>query len=378
MNKLRELLAKKEELKKEVRGFLDDNKIKEAEEKMEEVRALEAQIKIEEELLEEERKQAGEEFEKRQEREQEKRTEIPKDELEERAVKKYLLGEKLTEAEERAVVNSEDNSALLPTGFIKYLEDIKMGYKPLKDLVHVIPVTTLEGKMPVNYGVGKRGLANLGLDDEIEEDLLNTEEVNYAVKDLGKIIPVRNSTLEDSAISIKEMIGNEFVEDAVYTENEDIVTAFRGVAKKVTVKDDKELVKQINLMSPTAKARGAILVNPLGFDYLDNLRDKEGRPLLRELSQGGEFVFKGMRVREVDEDILTGTKPIILAGDFHKAVKMFDRKGVEIAADSSAGFTRNRTLFRVIKRHDVQQGKLGKKPEKFAVEITVDEGTTEA
>ena len=278
---LRELLAKKFKIKEEARALLDDNKLEEARAKTEELRSLDEEIEILRVLEEDE----DDNF-------RSSRRNISDEELEERAIKNYIAGKILTD-EERQVVNSVDNSALLPEGFIKYLEDIKQGYKPLKDLVHVIQVSTLEGKMPVNYGVEKRGLADLGSDDKIEEDKLKTDEVPYAVKDLGKLIPVRNSTLEDSGISIKEMIANEFIEDSVYTEDDHIIKAFREVAKKENIKDDVELVKKINLMSPVAKSRGAIVVNPLGFDYLDNLRDKEGRPMLRELSQGESIHLRG-------------------------------------------------------------------------------------
>ena len=78
-----------------------------------------------------------------------------------------------------------------------------------------------------------------------------------------------------------------------------------------------------------------------------------------------------MKVRETSEDLVIGDNPILLIGDFYKAVKMFDRKGIEVAASSEAGFARNRTYFRVLKRHDVQKGKLGNKPEKFALEVTI-------
>ncbi|HAT4296514.1 TPA: phage major capsid protein, partial [Clostridium perfringens] len=65
MKKIDELLRQKENLKGEVRTLMGENKIDEAESKMAEVRMLDKQIALEQELDEEEEREVEQELETR-------------------------------------------------------------------------------------------------------------------------------------------------------------------------------------------------------------------------------------------------------------------------------------------------------------------------
>lgn len=353
--KLRELFAKRSTIATEMRSLMDSNKIDEAEKKAEEIRSLDKQIEMETLLFEEERSNVPTEHQ------EEKRTES-KEEIEERAIRKILLKEKLTE-EERASVHVTNAGAVLPQSFSTTIENLRKGYKALKNYCRVIPVTTNSGRLPLSRGTDTKKLANLQKDTELVKEMVTVEPVAYATSDYGKIVPIDNSVLEDTTTDFLGLVDEEFAENAVNTENYEIIQILKALVNPADGTDYKDIQKAINKLAPAARNRAIIITNTNGYAYLDELVDLEGRPLLKSLTEGGEIRFKTAEVVEVDTEFLPNEKmsdtttdaiPFYVV-DLRKLVMFFDRKGYEIGTSKDAGFTLNQTLVRVLERFDVQK-----------------------
>lgn len=368
---IREMLQQVEALKTEVRTMLEKNEVEAAETKMAEVRALQAKIKIQEELEEQEKRNIDT---RKDDINVEKRADNK--ELELRAIGKFLAKQQMTE-EERSLVTTTNGNAILPQGFVKEIETLRKGYVNLKNYVHVIPVSTNTGKAPLSKGMVTKQLADLQHDIEIVKDMVTLSPVEYAVKDYGKIVPVENAVLEDTATNFMSVLSEDFVECAVNTENTKIVNAIKAVCANKNATDHKGLIKAINALAPNARKRAIIVTNSTGFSYLDELEDLQGRPLLKtSMAEGLErLLFKGCEVVEVDSTILTDEvgKAVFYVIDARKVIKFFDRKNYEIGVSSEAGFTHNQTFVRMLERFDVKAIADDQDTDvaKFAVKVTV-------
>jgi HK97 family phage major capsid protein len=345
-----EMRQELENMKNEVRELLQGDKVEEANAKMEEVRKLEAKIKLQEELEAKEKENINERGYVQMEKK-----DVKVDEY--RAIAKYLLRQELT-AEERASINVTNSGALLPQSFVNQVQVLTNGYPDLKKYCHVIPVTTNSGKMPLSQGSVTKKLAKIGVDTALVQEMINTLPIEFAVEDYGKIIPIDNSLLADSPLNVfNDIIAPDFAESSVNTHNEQIVNLVKANAVTKTVTDYKGIIKILNNIVPALKPRTIILTNLDGYDYLDNLTDNQGRPLLNtNLALQGAATFKGYEVVALDDTVVTpvtdGKIPFYIV-NLYALVKFFDRQQIEVATSQEAGFTMNQTLIRVIERFDV-------------------------
>lgn len=363
--KLKELRAKKRDLEEkrsaitlEIRSLASEEKEDEARSKALEREKIEARM----EIIEEEIESVLEEIEEERSKPlpsggRELRTERTDKEtrgLKLSALSKSIRGIELSE-EERSVITSTQNGAVIPEEFIKQFEKLKEGYPSLKQYCQVIPVNRNAGKMPVRKGGSVNKLANLEEDKELVKAMLETKPMNYDINDYGLLAPIDNSLLEDSDINFLEFVQEEFAEYAVNTENNEIVQLMVSLLNEEVMPSYVELVKAINLLSPNARQKAVIVTNSIGRGYLDSLVDKAGRPLLKELSDGGDLIFKGRPVVELEEEFFD-TKGKIKFGiaDLKTLVKFLDRKQYLIDKSTEAGYTKNQTIARIIERFDVK------------------------
>lgn len=362
--RLKELRAKKKELEEkrsgiveEIRSLAKEKNEEEARSKALEREKIEARMEIIEEEIEsvmtsidEERKNTnftGGRVISDGDSKEEKRS------LQLSAMSKQVRGVQLSE-EERDVISSTNNGAVIPQEFVNEFEKLKEGYSSLKEHCHVIPVNRNAGKMPVRAGATVDKLANLAEDTELVKAMLKTKPMDYDIDDYGLLAPIDNSLLEDSEINFLEFVNEEFAEFAVNTENAEIVKQAKALLAEETINDYAGLVKTINSLVPNARKRAIIVTNSDGRAYLDGLMDKQGRPLLKELSDGGDLTFKGRPVIELEDSIFDGggeTKFII--SDFKTLIKFLDRKQYLIDQSKEAGYTKNQTIARIIERFDV-------------------------
>src|SRR5699024_3217255 len=229
MDKIMEMKQELTGLKDEVRSLLDGNKVEDAETKMEEVRALEAKIALEEELAQEEARQIETKIENREIKGEEKT-------MEQRQAFINVLRGTATE-EERALVQAgvgQDGGYLVPTEEKTSIEEYKRSYKSAKDLVNVMPVSTLKGSYVVEDGT----LTELTNFDEDNDGLDATKQrkfknVDWKVDAYGAIVPISNTFGQDEQGGFMAYLNRYFAKRAILTENNKIFGALKACKSAV-------------------------------------------------------------------------------------------------------------------------------------------------
>lgn len=370
---IEELRQKIEELKVEARALNEENKLDEAEAKINEMRDLSKKLDNQIALEEEEKRDLQSQ---KQNKERKEAREMNNKELEYRALVKAMLGEKLNEEEQRQITDGNFNSntsSIIPSEFINKVQVIRDGYKALKNYCDVIPVTSDNGKMPVTSLDAE--LADLEEDTDMVETMLAVPEVDFKVGDKGLLKKVGNNILKDSPVNfIDGVLAQEFAVASVNKENKEICKVVNTNAKTVTVKAEEKvedvLAKTISKEIPSVRNGLVIITNPEGYSYLDNLRDASGRKS-DDVSYGadGTLFFKHKEVIEMADKTLptlTSLKTMVFYVVNLKTVPFFDRQQIEIAKSTEAGFTANKTLVRAIERFDVKANTVDKiKPKKI-------------
>ena len=369
MTKVNELQQKLEGLKVEAKALVSDKDIDGAKAKMKDIDDVKALIEIEMKLEQEEVEQVEKEIKNKTEKSEGNDKIMNKLNMVE-VFNKAIRGGALTEEEAKMITTAAESGApVVPEEFIGEIKELRRHSVQLKDEVQVIPAHANSGRMPVEKSETTK-LINFDELTEITSADIALDQVTYKVASKGCLVPLSNELVADEKANLLPFINKIFAKRAVRTENADIITVLKTATKK-TATDYKTLVKAINTLDPTC--RQVIVTNSEGFDYLDNLYDAQGRPLLTDsLTQAGAKMFKGMRIVEVPTTELateTNGKPMFYCGSLKEAIAFFDRQQVEIARSSEAGFNMNGQMFRAIERYDIKA--LDLKPQTLIkVEVT--------
>ncbi len=201
----------------------------------------------------------------------------------------------------------------------------------------------------------------------------NFERKTYAVGDKGGIIPITNDLLNDSDTNLESYLVGKLREKQIATINSEFFTAMTATGGEgqqeapVPIATINDIKKIINVTVGSAY-NSLIMVNDDGWNWLDCLEDKNGRPLLTpygdsdnrvgELSIGGSVV-KVVRVPNTVWASAETHMPIII-GDTKAAFKRFDRKQLEIkisdvaAIEGFNAFAQNGALIRAFMRDDAK------------------------
>lgn len=358
MLKSAELKNKIEQIKNEMKDLQEQGKIDEAHEKIQILNQARKELAVAEEMEAEEVENTITNGTVKGE---------PKKDIDvNRVFNNLIMGKAVTE-EEMEVYNlastgqiehsPEKGGYLVPEEQGKQLKEFRRSKVSLKELCNVVPVTSMTGKFPVAKDQ-KGKLIEFDELSEIGQTDLTFAQQEWSVKDYGDIIPVSNTLLEDTVFPLISIIGDNLTTKAVNTENEKILALLKTAKTKVTGKDYKDISTILNkTLDPALANTAKIITNQSCFDFLDKLEDKNGRPLLTvDLTDPTKKLFKGKEIVVLTDEMLPqdAKKYPLYIGDVKEFVNFYDRKGVEIAQSTEAGFTKNATLLRAIERFDVK------------------------
>ena len=326
INELRQNLEAKKE---EARNLNNEGKVDEAEQALEEVRNLKKQIKVAEELEEEEKRNLENIKEKRGNKTMEKVNEM-------RALTKKILGQELTN-EERAVVKTADVGSIIPAEYLKGIEVYREGFAPLKGDCDVIPVHSLSGSKPV-HTESKEKFKTIAEGDAIADGTLSTGKIDYSVKKVGVKVTFSAESLEDAQEDIEKICRDDFNAEAVQTENASILDVlYKNATAYTGSKTDYEAIEEVyQKLKPSLKAGARIYVNEALYSEISTMKDKQGRSLnLITKAQNGEEMFMGLApIREFDSAMIDlsreTNKKLAIVANTKEAVKFFDRKQVTV------------------------------------------------
>ena len=363
--KMREILAKIQEKTLQAKAFMDgENKdVEKATGLMDEVDALQKEYETEKRLFEAEKMTGAQSAttpveDPAQPKEKEVEDAVAKFA---KAVRSIIQGKGLVEGVD------EDGGYTVPedvqTTINKWAE---VSYSLLTD-IDVVNVTTNKGARTYQKKADADVFVDLdengAITNEIEAPKF--ERVTYSIQDRAGFMPVSNNLIDDSDANIVSMVADWLGKANVATSNAKILAKIAEVAQ-TDLEDVDGIKKVVNVTLGQAYKGGAkIVTNDDGLNYLDTLKDENGRPMLNpDPTDSAKLQLRCgtvvVPIKVVPNKVLASVdkKVPFIVGDLKAGIRKWDRQAMSIKASDVASignfnaYAQNMTLFRAIMRDD--------------------------
>ncbi|HHK5596969.1 MULTISPECIES: phage major capsid protein [Bacillus] len=259
--------------------------------------------------------------------------------------------------------SGKDGGYIVPEDITTTINQLKQTVDSLEQYVNVQPVSTNKGARTLEKRAASTPFAPLseyGKPNAMQEIASpEFDRLSYAIEDYAGFLPVPNDLLDDTDQALEEYLRQWIAKKSIATRNYLILQELNKLTK-VDFVDYKGIKTALNVTLDPAFAAGAnIFTNQDGFNYLDQLEDKNGRPLLqpdptnptRSLLSGKPVITLSNKTIATDKD---GKAPFIV-GNLKEAIILWDRKQLSIDMTKEGGnaWRTNTSEFRAIEREDV-------------------------
>ena len=266
-----------------------------------------------------------------------------------------------------------DGGYTVPEDIETRINERRSAKASLIDLVDVEPVTTNKGSRTFKKRAQQTGFTKVGEGGKIGAKATpQFERLDYEIDKYAGYFPVTNELLEDSDANIANTLIAWIGDESRVTRNKLILDVVK-TKTVTTLAGLDDIKKALNVtLGQAFKPTSRIVTNDDGLQYLDTLKDVNGRDLIQpnptdsaklQLRAGTTIVpIEVLPNSDFPSDTATKGKrkiPVII-GDMKEAVKFFDRKQLSIMTSNIAAigdlnaFEQDLTLFRAIEREDVQ------------------------
>ena len=364
--KMRELLAKIESKQALAKGYTEgENKdLAKAKEILDEIDKLQEEYEVEKRLFENEKESAKlneEDVAKIEKNIAEKK----EDKEEEDSVQKFAkqiknIAKGLNEG------TPADGGYTVPEDISTMVEERREAKASLIDLVSVETVTTNKGNRTFKKRSQQKGFTKVGEGGKITSTSTpQFESMDYVISKYAGYLPITNELLEDTDTNIVNIIVEWLGDESRVTRNKIILDLIKTQDEvKLDGLDDIKKVLNVTLGS-AFKSTSVIVTNDDGLQYLDTLKDNDGKYLLQpnpanpmemRLSAGATTV--PVKVIPNADLATTSNKIPFIIGDLKEGIRFFDRKQLTINTSNVAAigelnaFEEDLTLFRGIERED--------------------------
>ena len=267
----------------------------------------------------------------------------------------------------------EDGGFLVPEEIDHAIHEYSRAVMPLADLLGQMTVNSNSGWFPVATNPSK-GMTKMG--SEVTQITASEQpefkRVSYVLSTYADWLPISNELASDEVSNLFGYISNFYARKYVLTRNELALAALDKLTAGAIKKTDDALAllkTALNVeLDPEISVLSTILTNQSGFNYLDSLKDDNGRPLLMpDPTQNTGYLFKGRPVKVASNAVLPnrtvtdtgatkGDYYPIYVGNFEQYATLFTRQALELASTDVGGsaFRTNSIEVRGIARLDCQ------------------------
>ncbi|WP_193063669.1 phage major capsid protein [Oceanobacillus oncorhynchi] len=261
-----------------------------------------------------------------------------------------------------SVHEGEDGGYVIPEDITTQINQLRNTVDSLEQYVNVEPVATMSGARTLEKRADSTPFAPLseyGDPDELKEmDTPQFTRLTYEIEDYAGFLPVPNNLLADSDQALEQYLRQWIAKKSRATRNHLILKVLEDF-DKVDFSGYEDIKTTLNVTLDPAFSQGAtIFTNQDGFDYLDQLKDGTGRPLLTPDPQnatqrrllGRPVVVLGNKTIPSED----GKAPVIV-GQLNEAITLWDREQMSLDMTQTGGnaWRTNTTEFRAIEREDV-------------------------
>ena len=370
--KMRELLAKIEAKQELAKGYTEgENKdLVKAKEILDEIDKLQEEYEIEKRLFENEKESAK--LNEEDVAKIEKNIADKKEEEEENVTKDFAKAV-------RTMVNktlnegvAESGGYTVPEDIVTKVERLRETKESLVDLVSVKKVTTNKGQETFKKRSQITGFTSIGEGGKIPKTgKIQFSRVKWEINKYGGYMPVTNELLEDSDEDIESFMTEWLADESRVTRN-NIILAVIAEKDETELNGLDDIKKALNVtLGSKFKSTSKIVTNDDGLQYLDTLKDNDGKYLLQanpadpmqlRLSAGATTV--PLKVFSNDTIPTKEGKIPFIIGDLKEGIKFYDRRQISLLAsqvasvgtgdDALNAFEEDLTLIRGIEREDAQ------------------------
>lgn len=262
----------------------------------------------------------------------------------------------------------KDGGLTVPKDIRTAIKELRRSEDALETLVNVERVSTLSGSRVVEKYADQTPFDNV--DEAAEFPEVSTpefEKIDYTVKKKGGILKVTQELLSDTAENIIGYLKKWIAKKAKATRNFLIIAKIREITKdaEVPIEGLDDLKRIFNVLLDPAIALGAgVVVNQDGYNWLDSLKDKDGKYILQPdpTKPTSALLFGKYPVKKISNKTMPSTvaeggfKVPIVCGDLKEAVTIFDHETLNIDISSTAGklWETDQTGIKVRERLDIQ------------------------
>lgn len=383
MNKeLRELLNKINAKKAEAKSLIAENKIEEAKSAKEELQKLQDKFDIMKDLYDEEEEEVEEKVEDGTAKAAtEKKSNILNAFVN---VFKATAQKKSASSKDMEILNQmnesdptsglSDGGLTVPKDMRTQIKELRRSQDALENLVNVEPVATLSGSRVLEVNADEVPFDNVDEAADFPEcDTPQFKNIEYKVKKKGGILKVTRELLQDTAENILGYLRKWIVKKSKTTRNflilNQLNTSFGGAkTKAVDNLDDFKDIFNVAL-DPSVAFSSKVLTNQDGFNWLDKLKDTDGKYVLQPnpINLTEKLLFGKYPIVVVTNKVMpstivgtaeapTGYKYPFYCGDFKEAITIFDRESLSIEFSTEAGdlWGKDLTGVKVRERLDIK------------------------
>lgn len=370
--KMRELLSKIESKQNLAKGYMEgENKdVEKAKEILDEIKSLKEEYEIEKAIFESEKEtnQLSEDDMEKVAKNIENNKEDKKEDTTKAFAKavKTMVNKTLNEGV------AESGGYTVPEEISNKVERLRETKESLIDEITIKKVNTNAGQDTYKTRGQATGFGAIEEGGKIPKaGAPKFSRVPWKVTKYGGYIPATNELLEDSDEDIENLMTEWLADESRMTWNKIILAV---IAKKAQEKLNglDDIKKSLNVtLGSLFKSTSKIITNDDGLQYLDTLKDSDGKyilqpnptdPMQLRLCAGATTV--PVKVYSNETLPTTENKIPFIIGDLKEAVKGYDRKALTLMAsqvatvgsgeDALNAFEEDLTLIRGIERIDAE------------------------
>lgn len=259
-----------------------------------------------------------------------------------------------------------DGGYTVPEDIQTKINEYRDAKASLLQLVDVENVTTNKGQRTFKKRAQQTGFAKVAEGGKISAGTTpQFERISYEIEKYAGYFPCTNELLADSDANITEVLTKWIGDESRVTRNK-LILAVLGEKEKTPIATLDDIKKALNVtLGQAFKPTSRIVTNDDGLQWLDTLKDSDGKyllqpnptdPLQMRLCAGATTVPVTV-IPNADLPTDAGKIPFII-GDLNEAVKFFDRNQMSIMSSNIASigelnaYEMDMTLFRAIERED--------------------------
>ena len=372
--KMRELLAKIEAKQELAKGYTDgENKdLEKAKAVLEEIDKLKEEYEIEKRIFENEKESAkltNEDIEKVEKNIADKKEDKDEEKSSTKAFAtavKNMVDKTLNEGV------AESGGYTVPEDIVTKVERLRETKESLIDLVTVKKVNTNKGQETFKKRSQITGFTTIGEGGKIPKTgKIQFSRIKWEINKYGGYMPVTNELLEDSDEDIESFMTEWLADESRVTRN-NIILAVIALKAQTKFEGLDDIKKAFNVtLGSTFKPTSKLITNDDGLQYLDTLKDENGRYLLQpnpanpmELRLCAGSTIIPIKTYSNSTIPTKGNKIPMIAGDLKEAIKFYDRRQISLLAsqvasvgtgdDTINAFEEDMTLIRGIEREDAE------------------------